>query len=97
MTASRSYSFLWFLLINFGYAGSLLLLHGLSLVVASEAYPLVAVCRLLIAMASLVVEHRLWSKWVSVVVANRLSCSSACEIFLDQGSNLCPLHWQVDS
>ena len=30
-------------------------------------------------------------------VVHRLSCSAACGIFLDQGSNLCPLHWQVDS
>ena len=27
----------------------------------------------------------------------RLSCSEACGIFLDQGLNLCPLHWQMDS
>ena len=33
----------------------------------------------------------------SVVVAHGLSCSAACGIFLDQGSNLCLLHWQVDS
>ena len=33
----------------------------------------------------------------SVVVAHGLSCSKACGIFLDQGSNPCPLHWQVDS
>ena len=26
-----------------------------------------------------------------------LSCSVACGIFLDQGSNPCPLHWQTDS
>ena len=26
-----------------------------------------------------------------------LRCSAACGIFLDQGSNPCPLHWQVDS
>ena len=26
-----------------------------------------------------------------------LSCSEACGIFRDQRSNLCPLHWQVDS
>ena len=24
-------------------------------------------------------------------------CSAACRIFPDQGSNPCPLHWQVDS
>ena len=33
----------------------------------------------------------------SVVVAHGLSCSAACGIFPDQGSNPCPLHWQVDS
>ena len=33
----------------------------------------------------------------SVVVAHRPSCSVACGIFPDQGSNLCPLHWQADS
>ena len=29
-------------------------------------------------------------------MAHRLSCSAASRIFLDQGSNLCLLHWQVD-
>ena len=33
----------------------------------------------------------------SVVVAHRLSCSAACGIFPDQGSNPCSLHWQADS
>ena len=33
----------------------------------------------------------------SVVVAHGPSCSVACGIFPDQGSNLCPLHWQADS
>ena len=33
----------------------------------------------------------------SVAVAHGLSCSTTFGIFLDQGSNLCPLHWQVDS
>ena len=30
-------------------------------------------------------------------MVHRLSCSTACGIFLDQGSHLCLLHWQVDS
>ena len=34
--------------------------------------------------------------WASVVVARGLSCPAACGIFLDQGSNQCPLHWQAD-
>ena len=33
----------------------------------------------------------------SIVVAHGLSCSTAGGIFLDQGSNPCLLHWQVDS
>ena len=33
----------------------------------------------------------------SVVMAHGLSCSAACGILPDQGSNLCPLHWQADS
>ena len=33
----------------------------------------------------------------SVVVAHGPSCSAACGILPDQGSNLCPLHWQADS
>ena len=67
------------------------------------------VYELLIAVVSLVVEHRLCGTWASVVVAcglestgsvvvtQGLSCSSASGIFLDQGWNPCPLHWQVDS
>ena len=33
----------------------------------------------------------------SAVVAHGPSCSEACGIFPDQGSNPCPLHWQADS
>ena len=64
---------------------------------------------LLIAVASLVAEHRLSGVWASavaaprfqrtgsVVVGHRLSCSMACGIFPVQGLNLCLLHWQADS
>ena len=40
-------------------------------------------------MGSVVAAHRLWST-VSIVVTYGLSCSTACGIFPDQGSNLCP-------
>ena len=33
----------------------------------------------------------------SVAVAHGPSCSAACGIFPDEGSNPCPLHWQADS
>ena len=52
--------------------------------------------RALGARASVVVARRLQSTG-SVVVAHGLSCSAACGIFLDQGSNPCPLHWQADN
>ena len=29
--------------------------------------------------------------------SHRLRCPVACTIFPNQGSNLCPLHWQADS
>ena len=53
--------------------------------------------------ASAIVAHRLGScgsqalSTGSVVVVHGLSCLAACGIFLDQGSNLCPLNWQADS
>ena len=70
---------------------------GLSLVAASRGYTLAVV-------ASLVVKHWFESARVSIAAAcglqstdsramvHRLSCPEACGIFLDQGSNLCPLH-----
>ena len=33
----------------------------------------------------------------SVIVAHGPSCSAACGLFPDQGSNPCPLHWQAHS
>jgi len=69
---------------------------GLSLVVASGGYSLVAGCVCLIVVASLAVEHRLGTQ-ASVAVVRGLSCSAACRIFLNQGLNPCPLHWHTDS
>ena len=43
----------------FGYAGFLFLRVGFSLVVASQGYSLIAVCRLFFVVASLFAEHRL--------------------------------------
>ena len=45
---------------------------------------------------SVVVACRLQSSG-SVIVVHGLSCSATYGIFPDQGSNPCPLHWQVDS
>ena len=70
----------------------------LSLVVASGGYSLVAEHGLLIATASLTAEHQ-FASLVQVVVVHGLSCPVACGpgLLLDQGLNLCPLHWQVDA
>ena len=48
------------------------------------------------AQASVVGAPRLWTT-VSIVVADRLSCSEECGLFPDQGSNPCLLHQQADS
>ena len=52
-------------------------------------------------VAAPAVEHTLSAhrlQWLqplgSVVVAQGLSCSVACQIFPAQGLNMCPLHWQ---
>ena len=58
----------------FGCAGSLLLQAGFSLVAASRGYSLVKVCRLLIAVASLVLEYGSRCAGSVVVSLHRLSC-----------------------
>ena len=47
-------------------------------------------------MGSVVLVPELQSTGL-IVGAPGLSCPMACEILLDQGPNLCPRHWQVDS
>ena len=70
--------------------------RGLSLVAASGGHSSLRCAGLSLSRPLL-----LWSTGSrcagSVVVAHRPSCSAACGIFPDQGSNLCPLHWQADS
>ena len=61
--------------------------------------------RLLIAVASLVAEHGLSTccglqqlqHAGSLAAVHALSCSTVCGIIPDQGLNLYPLQWQVDS
>ena len=71
--------------------------HGLLIAVASlVAEHGLQACGLqqLWHVGSVLVAHRLQSAG-SVVVSHGLSCSVACGIFLDQGSDLCSLHWQA--
>ena len=71
-------------------------MQGLSLVAASGGHSSSQCAGLSLSRPLL-----LWStgsrRAGSVVVAHEPSCSAACGIFPDQGSNLCPLHWQADS
>ena len=76
---SKNYLFINF---TFGRTGSSrVATQGLSLVVMGRGYSSLW-CKGLIAVASLVAGHGLQ--------APGLSCPTACRIFLDQGSKLCP-------
>ena len=68
----------------------------LSLVMVGGDFSQVAGHGLLIMVASLAAEHGFLSAG-SAVVLHGFSCPMACGIFPDQESNLCPLHYQVDS
>ena len=87
---------LFILFINFWLRWVFIAARGLSLVAARGDYS-----SLWCAGFSLQWLLLLWSAGSrhvgSVVVAHGLSCSVACGIFPDQGSNPCPLHWQVDA
>ena len=74
----------------------LLSVRGLSLVVASGGHSSSRCAGLSLSWPLLL--QSTGSRFAgSVVVAHGPSCSAACGIFPDQGSNPCPLHWQADS
>ena len=70
--------------------------HGLSLVAASGGHSSSQCAGLSLSRPLL-----LWStgsrRAGSAIAAHGPSCSTACGIFPDQGSNPCPLHWGADS
>ena len=70
--------------------------RGLSLVVASGDHSS-SQCAGLSLSRPLLLRSPGSRRAGSVVVAHGPSCSVACGIFPDQGSNLCSLHWQADS
>ena len=71
-------------------------MRGLSLVVASGGHSS-SRCPGLSLSRPLLLQSTGSRRAGSVVVAHGPSCSAACGIFPDQGSNPCPLHWQADS
>ena len=71
-------------------------MRGLSLVAASGGHSS-SRCAGLTLSRPLLLRSTGSRRAGSVVVAHGLSCSAACGIFPDEGSNPCPLHWQADS
>ena len=71
-------------------------MRGLSLVAASGGHSS-SRCASLSLLQPLLLRSTGSRRAGSVVVAHGPSCSTACGIFPDQGSNPCPLHWQADS
>ena len=69
---------------------------GLSLVAASGGHSS-SRCTVLSLSRPLLLRSTGSRRATSVIVVHRPSCSTACGIFPDQGSNPCPLHWQADS
>ena len=70
--------------------------RGLSLVAASGGHSS-SWCAGLSPLRPLLLRSTGSRRAGSVVVSHGPSCSAACGIFPDQGSNPCPLHWQADS
>ena len=70
--------------------------RGLSLVAASRGHAS-SRCAALSLSWPLLLRSTGSRRAGSVVVAHGPSCSAACGIFPDQGSNPCPLHSQADS
>ena len=71
-------------------------MRGLSLVAASGGHSS-SQCAGLSLSRPLLLRSTGSRRTGSVVVAHGSSCSAACGILPDQGSNPCPLHWQADS
>ena len=70
--------------------------RGLSLVAASGGHSS-SRCAGLSLSRPLLLQSTGSRRAGSVVGAHGPSCSAACGIFPDQGSNPCPPHWQADS
>ena len=87
---------LYFLFFFFWLCWVFVSVRGLSLVAASGGHSS-SRCAGLSLSWPLLLRSTSSRRAGSVVVAHGPSCSAACGIFPDQGSNPCPLHWQADS
>ena len=89
-------SFFFNLFIYFWLCWVFVSVQGLSLVAASGDHSS-SRCTGLSLSRPLLLRSTGSRRAASEVVAHGPSCSAACGIFPDQGSNPCPLHWQADS
>ena len=94
--ASTDDSFSFFFFFNFWLCWVFVSVRGHSLVAASGGHSS-SRCTGLSLLWPLLLRSTGSRRAGSVVVAHGPNCSAACGIFPDQGSNPCPLHWQVDS
>ena len=94
----NEYSFFFFLIlfIYFWLCWVFVSVRGLPLVAANEGHSS-SRCTGLSLLRPLLLRSTGSRRAGSVVVAHGPSCSAACGIFPDRGSNPCPLHWQADS
>ena len=90
------YLFILFIIIFFWLCWVFVSMQGLSLAVASGGHSS-SRCAGLSLSRSLLFRSTGSRRAGSVVAAHGPSCSAACGIFPDQGSNPCLLHWQADS
>ena len=86
----------FFKFIYFGLCWVFISVRGLSLAVASGGHSS-SRCTGLSLSRPLLLRSTGSRRTGAVVVAHGPSCSTACGIFPDEGSNPCPLHWQADS
>ena len=84
-----------YLFIDFWLCWVFVSMRGLSLVAASGGHSS-SRCAGLSLSRPLLLRSTGSRRAGSVVAAHGPSCSTACGILPDQGSNPCPLHWQAD-
>ena len=95
-TSVRTLFIYSFIIIIFWLCWVFVSVRGLSLVAASGGHSS-SRCAGLSLSRPLLLQSTGSRRAGSVVVAHGSSCSAACGIVPDQGSNPCPLHWQADS
>ena len=92
----KNFTFIYLFIYLFWLCWVFVSVRGLSLVMASGGHSS-SRCAGLSLSRPLLLRSTGSRHTGSVVVAHGLSCSAACGIFPDQGSNPCPLPWQADS